>query len=104
MTARGRKLLHLWRSHFGSAFDRDGTSISRGSRSGISGRLFGRARRLLSAGGELVDGSRYLLLTGSDLRNTLGLPDKRMLDALPHRVEAAQHRVLLLLLIGVGGG
>src|SRR5215470_318338 len=102
MTARGRKLLHLWRSHFGSAFDRDGTSISRGSRSGISGRLFGRARRLLSAGrdtggelvdgslrllsagrdtgGELVDGSRYLLLTGSDLRNTLGLPDKRMLD------------------------
>jgi hypothetical protein len=97
MTARGRKLLHLWRSHFGSAFDRDGTSISRGSRSGISGRLFGRARRLLSAGrdtgGELVDGSRYLLLTGSDLRNTLGLPDKRMLDALPHRVEAAQHRV-----------
>jgi hypothetical protein len=52
----------------------------------------------------LVDGSRYLLLTGSDLRNTLGLPDKRMLDALPHRVKAAQHRVLLLLLIGVGGG
>jgi hypothetical protein len=107
MTARGRKLLRLWRSHFGSAFDRDRTRISRESLSGINSRLFDRARRLLLAGrdtgGKLVDGSRYLLLTGSDLRNTLGLPDKRMLDALPHRVEIPQHYVELLV-VGVGGG
>jgi len=81
LASRGGKLFCLWRSHFDSAFDPDTTSISRGSLSG-SGRLLGRARRLLLAdrdtAGDLVNGSRHLLLTGSDLP-----------DALPHRVEVA---------------
>jgi hypothetical protein len=73
------------RSNLGSAFDRDGT-ISRRSLSGISGRLFGRARRLLLAGHDLVDGPRHLLLTGGDL-----------VDALQHRVDLERHCVKLLI-------
>ena len=54
MTARRGEMLCRRRSHLGSALNRYGTCISRGSLSGTGGRLFGRARRLLLTGHDLV--------------------------------------------------
>jgi hypothetical protein len=78
----------LQRCRIGSALERDARGITRGSLSDTIG-LIGVARQFL-IGGDLVDGSRYLLLTGRD-----------PVDALPHCVEVAQCLVELLL-IGAG--
>jgi hypothetical protein len=74
-----------------SALDGDASGISRGSLSGPAGDLIGAARRLLT-GGDLIDASRYLILTGSD-----------PVDALPLGMDVAQH-LGELVLIGDRGG
>jgi hypothetical protein len=79
----------------GSALDGDASGITRGSLSGTAGSLIGAARQLLTgddAGGDLVDASRYLLLTGSEL-----------IDALPNCVDVAQYLVELLPIGEMGG-
>jgi len=48
--------------------------------------LFGRARRLLLTGHDLVDGPRHMRLTDGDL-----------VDALHHRVDLERHCVKLLI-------
>jgi hypothetical protein len=78
----------LHRCRIGSALEGDARGITRGTLSDTIG-LIGVARQFLT-GGDLVDGSRYLLLTGRD-----------PVDALPHCVEVAQYLVELLL-IGAG--
>jgi hypothetical protein len=84
----------LQRRPVGSALDGDASGVSRGSLSGTDGGLIGVARQLLTGGdvgGDLVDASRYLLLTRSD-----------PVDALPNCVDVAQHPVEPLL-IGESG-
>jgi hypothetical protein len=73
----------LHRCPTGSA-NGDASGISRGSLSRTAGGLIGASQLLAGGdtGGDLVDASRYLLLTSSG-----------PVDALPHCVEVAQHRV-----------
>src|SRR5215472_5478895 len=82
-----QRLRRLQRCPVGLAFDRDRTCISRWSLSGTGGGLIGGARRFLTGrdtGGDLIDASRYLFLTGGDA-----------VEAMPHRVDIERHCVEL---------
>jgi hypothetical protein len=87
-------LRRLQRCPVGSTLDGDARAISRGSLSDTFGSPIAAARQLLTGGdarGDLVDASRYLLLTGSE-----------PIDALSNCVDVMQYLVELLLIGEIG--